>query len=392
MSWAETPLAALADVRSGGGAPQDADDFSDEGHPFVRAGSLIKLLSGATEDSLEKIVPEVARKHGLKLFPAGTVLFAKSGMSATKGHIYALRGEAYVVNHLAALVPRQNSDSAFLSHALQRFSPTGLIKDPAYPSIRLSDIEEMRIRAPRESAERRRIAAILDQADALRRKRRDSLSLLDDFPLSFFDRQFGDPTANPRKIRSTYLGEVSEFGSGGTPAKSNDEYWTGNFPWVSPKDMKRLRISDAADMISDTVFAETNLKKIPAGTPLIVVRGMILAHTVPIAMAVSDLAINQDMKSIHFDDRVLPEFGLWCLKAQHRSILTKVDTAAHGTKRLHSDILKQLPILLPLMTEQRSFVAGIERWEALRHRIESQAEALKSVFASLQNRAFRGEL
>src|SRR5690348_7170751 len=134
MSWQDIPLASLAEVRSGGGAPQDAAAFSDDGHPFVRAGSLPKLLSGTPETALQKMRPEIARTNGLKLFPAGTVLFAKSGMSATKGHIYALQNEAYVVNHLAALVPHNVRDSSFLTHALQHFSPTVLIKDPAYPS------------------------------------------------------------------------------------------------------------------------------------------------------------------------------------------------------------------------------------------------------------------
>src|SRR3989442_8697 len=137
-----TPL--LAEVRSGGGGPQDSKAFSTSGFPFVRAGSLPKLLDGATEYSLELIEPEVARQYGLSLFPAGTVLFAKSGMSATKGHVYRLRNPAYVVNHLAALIPHDPEDSAFLVRVLQRFSPTVLIKDPAYPSIRLGDIESMK--------------------------------------------------------------------------------------------------------------------------------------------------------------------------------------------------------------------------------------------------------
>lgn len=392
MIWHDIPLASLADVRSGGGAPQDAEAFSDDGHPFVRAGSLVKLLSGTPEDGLEKIKPDVAKTHGLKLFPAGTVLFAKSGMSATKGHIYTLRNEAYVVNHLAALVPHQAPDSAFLSHALQRFPPTSLIKDPAYPSIRLGDIEDMKVRAPRDADERARLAAILDQADTLRRKRREALDLLDELPLSIFNERFGDPTTNGKRISVLRLGDVAEFGSGGTPSKSNDAYWVGSFPWVSPKDMKRLRIAEAEDTISETVFRETNLKKITSGTPLIVVRGMILAHTVPIAMAMTELAINQDMKSIHFNNQIIPEFGLWCLKAQHQSILTKVDTAAHGTKRLDSDVLKQMPILVPPIAEQRAFVEAIEGWEIVRRNLEHQALGFNSAFASLQHRAFRGEL
>jgi type I restriction enzyme, S subunit len=240
--------------------------------------------------------------------------------------------------------------------------------------------------------EQRRIASILDQADTLRHKRREALDLFDELPLSIFNERFGDPTINSKRISILPLGDVAEFGSGGTPSKSNDAYWAGSFPWVSPKDMKRLRIAEAEDTISETVFRETNLKKITSGTPLIVVRGMILAHTVPIAMAMTELAINQDMKSIHFNNRILPEFGLWCLKAQHQSILTKVDTAAHGTKRLDSDVLRKLPILVPPISEQRAFAKAIEGWEFVRRNLEHQAFGLNSAFASLQHRAFRGEL
>lgn len=119
MSWTSVKLADLATVSSGGGAPQDADAFSTEGTPFVRAGSLIKLLEGLPEDSLELLQPEVAAAHKLKLFPAGTVVFAKSGMSATKGHIYQPKKPAYVVNHLAALTPRSEIAGKYLRHVLQ---------------------------------------------------------------------------------------------------------------------------------------------------------------------------------------------------------------------------------------------------------------------------------
>lgn len=77
MNWMTVKLTDLASVSSGGGAPQDPDAFSTEGIPFVRAGSLIKLLEGMPEEQLELLQPEIAEAHRLKLFPAGTVLFAK---------------------------------------------------------------------------------------------------------------------------------------------------------------------------------------------------------------------------------------------------------------------------------------------------------------------------
>ena len=48
---------------------------------------------------------------------------------------------------------------------------------------------------------------------------------------------------------------------------------------------------------------------------------MILAHTVPMALTGREVAINQDMKAIRFDDAIDPVFGFWCLKVQHNQIL-----------------------------------------------------------------------
>ena len=204
-----TTITKLAEVRSGGGAPQDPSAFSGDGHPFVRAGSLSRLLGGENENQLEKLRPDVAHTHRLQLFPKGTVLFAKSGMSATKGYIYSLKQPAYVVNHLAALVPRDPRDSAFLTRALQRFSPTSLIKDQAYPSIRLGDIEQMRILAPGSAEDRGRIAEVLEKADVLRRKRKYALGLLENLNHSIFIETFGNPHQQSTNYPVVEVGAVT---------------------------------------------------------------------------------------------------------------------------------------------------------------------------------------
>lgn len=208
MKLEAIPLSRLATVKSGGGAPQDPSAFTTTGFPFVRAGSLPKLLDGEDEDSLEQLESEVAVEHGLNLFPAGTVLFAKSGMSATKGHVYRLKTPAYVVNHLAALIPHVAEESAFLVRVLRRFSPTSLIKDAAYPSIRLGDIENMKVLAPADSNERRRIAEILDKADGLRAMRRAALAQFDTLTQSIFLDMFGDPATNPKRFPTKPLASL----------------------------------------------------------------------------------------------------------------------------------------------------------------------------------------
>lgn len=99
-------------------------------------------------------------------------------------------------------------------------------------------------------------------------------------------------------MKTVALGDVVHFYSGGTPPKSNVAHWQGDVPWFSAKDMKRPRLTDSADHVADDVFSTTSLRRVPAGTVAMVVRGMILAHTVPISILDVEAAINQDLKAL----------------------------------------------------------------------------------------------
>lgn len=162
------------------------------------------------------------------------------------------------------------------------------------------------------------------------------------------------------------LGDVVEFYSGGTPSKSKPELWRGNVPWFSAKDMKRPRLRDSADHVTDDVFSSTPLRKLPAGTIAVVVRGMILAHTVPISILEVDAAINQDLKALVPKRDLDTSFLAAMLRAQHATILSQVSTAAHGTKKLDARVLENLRIPFPPVAEQRRIAAILDQADALR--------------------------
>ena len=82
-------LSEIAKIKAGNVAPKK-DAFAEDGIPFVRAGSLTNLLAGGSLADLEKVNDGVAQKLRLTLFPAGTVVFAKSGMSCMTGNVYVL--------------------------------------------------------------------------------------------------------------------------------------------------------------------------------------------------------------------------------------------------------------------------------------------------------------
>ncbi len=200
---------------------------------------------------------------------------------------------------------------------------------------------------------------------------------------------FGDPVGNPKGLKTENLGEVVTFLSGGTPLKSNKSYWNGDFPWVSPKDMKVDFISNSQDHITEVAFAETNLKKIQSDSILMVVRGMILAHTVPFGITTREVAINQDMKAlIPNDTDATAMYIFYCLKCMHNFILGKVSTAAHGTKRFEMDDIYNLSIPLANSRDQVKFGEIVSRHEENFGRLRASLSISENAFASLSKYAF----
>lgn len=259
-------------------------------------------------------------------------------------------------------------------------------------NLKKEHIDELDIPLPPLPVQKQ-IAAVLEKADTLRGQCQQMEQELNALAQSVFLELFGDPVSNPNKWVTKKLKDIVSIQSGATPSKANDDFWKGNFPWVSPKDMKSTYISNSIDHISESVFKETNLKRISRDTILIVVRGMILVHTVPLAITIKDVSINQDIKAMKvLDDSIEPLYLLWCLKSQHDHILSKVSTAAHGTKRLDMPDLVGLDICVPPIGIQGKFVEVIKKLDEQLTFAKASVSEHESIFHSLMQRAFKGEL
>ena len=179
------------------------------------------------------------------------------------------------------------------------------------------------------------------------------------------------------------LGDCVNFLSGGTPSKKNPEYWDGDIPWVSCKDMKTAYLSDSQDHITEA-GAANGTRLVSPGTILIVVRGMILAQHFPVAIAKRKMAFNQDLKALQCTPNVDPKFLFHWLQGKSYEILGIADEAAHGTKRLQTDRLQNFPLHLPPLPLQRKIAAILSAYDDLiennRRRIEILEEMARSLY------------
>jgi len=174
------------------------------------------------------------------------------------------------------------------------------------------------------------------------------------------------------------LGELTVMLSGGTPSKSNPSYWQGTVPWASAKDMKKYFLADTEDHISDEAVQKAT-KLVPAGTVLLLTRGMTLLDDVPICLSMRPMTFNQDVKAVRSKNGLLQEYLPYLLLGHKADLLDLVDLAGHGTGRLNSDELKNLPVLLPPESEQSKIAQFLGTVDNRLYNLSRQNESIEAI-------------
>jgi type I restriction enzyme S subunit len=149
---------------------------------------------------------------------------------------------------------------------------------------------------------------------------------------------------------------------GGTPRKSNPDYWGGDIPWISAKSLKNFDIIDSENRVTNE-GANNGTKLVPKGTVLFVVRGMSLKSEFRVGITRSEVAFNQDLKALIAANGVHPEFLAYVLKARETEILSLVEEAGHGTGVLPTDRIQNLLVDLPSFIEQERILFTVSKFD-----------------------------
>ncbi|MEM9101825.1 MAG: restriction endonuclease subunit S [Pseudomonadota bacterium] len=189
----------------------------------------------------------------------------------------------------------------------------------------------------------------------------------------------------------------TRFMGGGTPSKENMDYWGGDIPWVSPKDMKFDVIETSIDSITDLAVKKSSVKLVPTNSILIVVRGMILARKIPVSITAKKVTINQDMKALIVNENVcVPLFLRLILDGLHEELSTFLEESGHGTKTLPTEKLGGFLLPLPPISEQNKILEFVAKQSNTIEKTikiqESQIDKLKEYKATLINSAVTGKI
>jgi hypothetical protein len=167
-AWPLVPLDDIADVSAGNPAPQGSAYFNDEGYPFVRMQDVGRVhVSANLTDTVDRVTDAAISGCGLRLYPKGTLLIPKSGASVNLNHRAMLGRAAYVVSHLATIIPDRNQvDPSFLFHWSTRYDPRNQAQVTSLPSLPLSLIKAALVPLP-PLDEQQRIVGLLDRASEI---------------------------------------------------------------------------------------------------------------------------------------------------------------------------------------------------------------------------------
>jgi type I restriction enzyme S subunit len=146
--------------------------------------------------------------------------------------------------------------------------------------------------------------------------------------------------------------------------------------------MKRPRLDDVTDHISQEAL-ESGSKLAPAGSVFVVVRGMILAKTVPVALATVPMAINQDMKAIVPGAKLRSDFLLYALETLRDNLFKKVGRSGHGTCTLMGHEVAAFKIPLPDLHTQEEIASAIQNLERKKELHEQKQKQVQDLFRTL---------
>lgn len=342
--------------------------------------------------------PKVQRRHYL---PAGPLPVIDQGQAEVAGYTddigLAYRGELPVVlfgDHTRALKyvdqpfalgadgvkvlqPRDGFSAKFLyyywlasdipNHGYSRHFK--FLKDISVPVF-----------AP---SEQRRIVEILDQADALRKLRREADARAARILPALFLKIFGDPAANPMGWPARELGKLGHVVTGRTPPTKNDGMFDGDIPFATP--------SDLDNGLSTTVRTVTQQgaafsKTVRAGSALVGCIG----NVGKMAKTPTRTAFNQQINAVEWGEDINDDFGITALGF----VIPKMQALATSTTLpiLNKSAFSSIRIIVPPPALQKKFARVSQDTTQTLRSVAAAGHKLSSVFDVLLKSAFSGQL
>lgn len=390
MSWATAALGEVAKIERNSIAPTE-----------IVAGSryvgLEHIESGGASISFGKVANGELASSKFR-FGSKHILFGKLRPYLAK--IVCPDFEGICSTDILPIAPGKRIDQRYLLHFLRRPETVAWASSRAtgvnLPRLSPSELASLEVPLP-PLDEQRRIAAILDKADALRRQRKRALELLDGLTQSIFLEMFGDPLRDgPRWSRIAPLSQFAYIGSGITKGRKLNGSAIRNVPYLAVAnvqdkalDLSAVKTIDATeDEIARYRLEVDDLLLTEGGDPDKLGRGTLWSGEL------SEAIHQNHVFRVRVASReVLPLYLNWLVGSSYgKAYFLRLAKQTTGIASINKTQLSDFPVIVPPIDKQSLFVHRAKAVSMLAAQQSAVANHIQALFSSLQHRAFAGEL
>lgn len=375
MSWQSVQLSTVCNVIMG---------QAPVGTSYNNNGEGLALIAGAGDFGNLTPSPKKHTTKPSKICKADDLILC---IRATIGDLNWSDKEYCLGRGVAGLRPISNKlDKHYLWHFINANKSQLEAKGSGstFKQVSKSDIEEWSIPLP-PLPEQKRIAAILDKADSLRRKNQEAIQLADKFLQAVFFDMFGDPVTNPKEWPVHRVGSVLDCI---VPGRDKPKSFTGNIPWITTNDLYPLGFTKDSKIsfgLTENEILEVKAKVVPTGSVLMTCVGDLGV----LSISGKDIVINQQLHAFLPSNEVSNVFLMFALSFQKAFMLKMASNTT--VPYMNKTICNSIPLILPPTHLQNRFSCIYEKTQNL---IKSKIGEIKSeeLFSSLNQKAFAGEL
>ena len=394
MSWRTVPLRQVVEIASGFAFPREFQGRDDQAIPFLKVSDM-NLVGNSREirEWTNTISRETAAFLRARTFPPSAVIFPKIGAAIATNKKRVLVQESLVDNNVMAMIPGPQLHPMFLYYWSLLLDLGEIANVGPVPSIRKSELGEVKIPLPPPS-EQRRITDILSRADELRLKRREADAKAERILLALFYQMFGDPSTNPKRWPITRVGAVLldtrnglykplRFYGSGTPILKMFNIKDG---WLELTRVDRIALDPEEQSAYALEPGDILLNRV--NTKELVGKCAVITEALGEAVFESKnirVRVNRNLAE--------PEFVAFYLNTPvgHRLLCQGVKHAI-GMATINNSDLADAPLLLPPLELQRHWANSIHGTGRVRSLSAQSREVIHRLFQVLLHRGFSGEL
>jgi len=387
VSWPVVALGDLVDIRGGGTPSKQKPEYWGGAVPWAS----VKDFRGAElNETTDYITTLGVEKSATNIIPAGNII-VPTRMALGKVAINTV--DMAINQDLKALIVRNEKvlDKNYLKRFLEAKADfiEGHGKGATVKGITLDVLRKLEVPVP-PIREQKRIATILDKADAIRRKRQQAIQLADEFLRSVFLDMFGDPVINPKGWEVKPLKQLARVTTGSTPSRKEERFYGDHIEWIKSDNINTPChfLTKASESLS--VEGKKVARVVGSGSILVTCIAGSFDCIGNVAYADREVAFNQQINAL------TPFNGVrsWFLYAL--IIFSKKHIQSASTNSMKGMVSKgkmeEIPMICPPLSIQDEFQEVFLKFLSLTDRLDRSFAGATDVFDSLSQQAFSGEI